>query len=170
MGKSWYWCVVLLAGTALAQHPQITFYNGGNPWTAAAPGAKNSPFLGAVFLHGKRLADFRIYRFLTLQMPAGEYDFSASTNFEKDDGKSSFKLTMADGQHYFIRLTERNAVADIVSPVRFDTGQIELVSCTTAHQEIAQRKLRMKPVEEKYLSDEALDWAVNGWTFPDCPK
>ncbi len=158
-----FFCAV--GSIAVAQNPQVTFYGGGNPWVTRVPGAKNAGLDGALFLDTHRLAYFRFNRFLTLSMPVGTYHFFASTKYDKPDGSPMLELQMVAGQHYFVRVSESNGVADVVSPVRLDQGRIELVSCLVAQKEAG----KMRPLDAKYLSDDVLSQAVDGWKLPTCP-
>ena len=158
-----FFCAV--GGIAVAQDPQVTFYGGGRPWTAALPGAKNSAFDGAVFRDAHRLAYMRYGRFLTLKLPAGSYHFSASTKYDKPDGSPTLELQMVAGQHYFVRLSQNDGVADAVAWARFDHGRIEQVSCQIAQKEAG----KMRPIDAKYVSGDTLSQAVDGWKLPTCP-
>src|ERR1700720_2290502 len=126
--------VTLLAASshALAQDALVTFYTHGSRLKGGLPGTKNGIYFGGIYDGDHQLFSFyegvavKNNRFVTLQMPAGNHNFSASYKKKPSDEQ---QIALEPGKHYFFRAQSESSGVIVWE---FEKGRLDQVSCSTA--------------------------------------
>jgi hypothetical protein len=159
----------------LAQNATVTFYSPGSARNSALKELftfkGDAAFMGSIFDGDHKLAGVTPNTFVTFHFPAGLHSFSGNSysslhSFPNHpDPSSQFQMTLANGEHYCIRVSAEYKSSTVAVPVGFIAikSNLESVPCDQANKEAPHAKpVSMKRVEKdmQFLLDKST-------SFPD---
>lgn len=144
----------------------VTFYSHGVFMQTGVPGTKNGIFLGSIFDGDQRLFSFyegfvgKNDRFVTLTMPAGIHNFSASS------GKSSRKekhvtVNLEPNKRYYFRAQNESKGVIVWES---EKGRLDQVNCQTVQDDAA----KAKPLKPKHETQALRAMRVAEESIPPC--
>jgi hypothetical protein len=153
----------------LAQNATVTFYS---PGSAAKSVLKESftfkgdaAFIGSIFDGDHKLVGITPNSFVTFPLAAGPHSFSAHScsalhSFpDHPDPSSQFPMTLTNGEHYCIRVSEEYKSALTVAI----KSKLESVPCDQANKEAPHAK----PVAMKHVEKDMRLLLDKSTSFPD---
>jgi len=135
------------------------------------PGTKNGIFWGGIYDGDQRLFSFfergvfnavKNNRFVTLRMPAGNHNFSASYK-KKPSDEQRVQIALESGKHYFFRAQSESSGVIVWE---FEKGRLDQVSCTTAQSEAAEAK----PLVAKHITPVLKTMSVSEQSMSPCSQ
>jgi hypothetical protein len=132
------------------------------------PGTKNGIYYGGIYDGDQCLLSFyegvavKNNRFVTLKMPAGNHNFSASYK-KKPSDEQRVQIALEPGKHYFFRAQSESSGVIVWE---FEKGRLDQVSCTTAQSEAAEAK----PLVAKHMTRALKTMSVSEQSIPPCSQ
>jgi hypothetical protein len=157
---------LLASPSAFAQDALVTFYTHGSRMKGGLPGTKNGIYFGKIYDGDQQLFSFyegvavKNNRFVTLQMPAGNHNFSASYK-KKPSDEHRIQIELEPGKHYFFRAQSESSGVIVWE---FEKGRLDQVSCSTAQSEAAEAK----PLVAKQMTPALKTMSVHQQSIPTC--
>lgn len=135
---------------------------------SGVPGTKSGIFSGGIYDGDQQLFSFfegkiiKNNRFVTLQMPAGNHNFSASYK-KNPSNEKHIQIALEPGKHYFFRAQSKSSGVIVWE---FEKGRLDQVSCTTAQSEAAEAK----PLTAKHITPALKTMSVHEQSIPTCSQ
>lgn len=158
--------VLMPPSYAFGQDATVTFYAHGSSRKTGLPGSNSGMFWGVIYDGGQPLFSFyegftpKNDRFVTIRLPAGRHDFSAS--FDKHPSrKHHIPISLEPGKQYFFRAQSESRGVLLVES---ESGRIDQVTCEIASQEGADAK----PLRPKHPSQVLGSSRIPATAMPSC--